>query len=228
MILEITAEVNGGLCGPCKSSRDAENWEKTKEYYRNHPPQSMEEVDQIVSQTESQRQEPLQMYLSRLVMEKSISWNGNFKKREFTENLKKAVLEHQEEPETLAMKFLCLAEPALYVSASLTSGVKKLPRPYREIMAVYQLWGMMTSDGLSSYFENTNQSFDNEVDLGLKLLKKENLVRLVARARHDFKEYDEETANIEAGYEDLIYENLDEFESNFLAPFLIAQATKKK
>ena len=45
--------------------------------------------------------------------------------------------------------------------------LKRIPRPYREMMAVYQAWGMVSSDGFESYVENTNSSFDLEVDRGL-------------------------------------------------------------
>lgn len=58
----------------------------------------------------------------------------------------------------------------VFEKSDLYDGISALPRPFREIVAAHQAWGMISSDGFSNIFEDTDERFDEEVKRGLKLL----------------------------------------------------------
>lgn len=48
--------------------------------------------------------------------------------------------------------------------------IQDIPRPFRELFAVYYAWGAIGSDGIEAYLETTSRNFDDEVDRGLQAL----------------------------------------------------------
>jgi hypothetical protein len=221
MILELTSERNGGLCAPCKLARDQVLREAQRNELRKNPPKTLEEMDFLAPPNDISKM-GLRIFLEELW--RSRSGSANFSKKSFPEMLKKLVDEHAPDGKKVSIEFLQRCEPVLQEASSLINGLKKIPRPYREAMAVYQLWGMITSDGLESYLENTNRKFDCEVELGLKLFNRSDSRGALERARKAFDPLEGLPEGLESQLEDLIYRDLHEFESTLLGPFLI-QAT---
>ena len=223
MILEVTAKYNDGLCAPCKRSFDYEALQAERNEYRKNPPKTQEEIDRIAPDTIENM--GLRIFLEGLLPRKLEP--SKFTKKQFIQALEDIVSEHEPNGEKVCMEFLGLCDPIIHQTDSLIRGLKRLPRPYREAMAVYQLWGMMTSDGIASYLRNTDQKVDAEVDLGLRLLGRTKSVGIVKRARKAFDPMEECIPDdLEGTLEDVLYDDLDEFESNILGAFLIETLTK--
>lgn len=192
------------------------------EFIKN-PPKSLEEIERLAPNDDISKID-LRIFLKGLLMTKLQS--SEFSKKRFIEAMRKTVNEHKQDAAKVSADFLEICDPVLNQTESLRKGLNRLPRPYREVMAVYQLWGMMTSDGIESYLENTDQKVDAEVDLGLKLLGRITSVGVVGRARKSYDPFDGLPADLEKECEDVFYRDLDEFESNILGKFLIETLTK--
>ncbi len=140
--------------------------------------------------------------------------------------MKKIVDEHKQDGEKVSEDFLGLCDPVLHHTESLMQGLNRLPRPYREAMAVYQLWGMMNSDGVESYLANADRKVDAEVDRGLKLFGLVSSVGMVGRTRKAFDLFEGLPDDLEDECEDDFYRDFDEFESRILGRFLIETLAK--
>ncbi len=86
-------------------------------------------------------------------------------------------------PKELARLFLKFYEPIVFEEDELIDGIKKLPRPFRELAAADQAWGMISSDGFNNYVEQNDEAFDEEVRLGLVLLSHEHCIEALLEAR---------------------------------------------
>lgn len=221
MILPVTAKFNAGLCAPCNRTRERDAIEAEREKYRRNPPKTEEEVDKIAPPGSSIGFRIFLMGLLPLKLEPS-----KFTKKNFLTALGEIVSDHQPSGEKVSIEFLGLCDPVLHDGGSLTTGLKRLPRPYREAMAVYQLWGMMTSNGLESYLESTDRAVDAEVDRGLKLFERSDSLGLAANARKKFDPCEGLPDGLEDELEDVLYRDLDSFEEKVLGPFLIQTLTK--
>ena len=222
MILEVTGNRNGGLCTPCKTIRDCVEREAKRDEYRRNPPKTQQEIDLIAPDTVENI--GLRIFLAGLLpraVEPSM-----FTKKRFIQALEDIISEYEPDGAKISQEFLGLCDPILNQSDSLIRGLNRLPRPYREAMAVYQLWGMMTSDGISSYLESTDQKVDSEVDRGLRLFGRPNLLGKVEQARKSFDPMEGIPELLEESIESALYEDLDEFEANILGAFLIRQTMK--
>ncbi len=221
MILEVTAKHNDGLCAPCKRNRDYETLKAERNEYRKNPPKTQNEIDQIAP--DSIENLGLRIFLQGLLPRRLEP--SEFTKRRFVQALKGIVSEHKPDGAKICEEFLGLCDPIIHQTDSLIRGLKRLPRPYREAMAVYQLWGMMTSNGLSSYLENADRNVDSEVDRGLRLFGRTKSLGTVERARKAFDPMEGVPNDLEEKLEELLYNDLEEFEANILGSFLINKLT---
>jgi len=218
MILEATAKYNGGLCAPCKRDSDYEAMQAERAEFRKAPPKSLEEIDRLAPPDDISKL-GLRIFLEGLLGPKLSP--SEFTKKRFVEAMAKIVVEHKQDGAKVSAEFLGLCDPVLHQTESLMLGLNRLPRPYREAMAVYQLWGMMTSDGVESYLQNADKRVDAEVDRGLKLFGRLNSVGIVGRARKEFDPLEGLPDDLGVECEDALYRDLDEFESKILGRFLI-------
>jgi hypothetical protein len=223
MILPNTAQRNNGLCEPCETRRCsvARNVERAE--WRRNPPKCQEEIDRIAPDTIENF--GLRMFLSGLLPKRLNP--ENFTKKNFLEALQEMVEVNKSDGRKMSEEFLALCDPIIFNEDSLIKGIKKLPRPYREAMAVYQLWGMMCSDGITSYLENTDRKYDSEVDLGFRLFGKSHLSKFIERARNAHDPMEGIPDELEKEIEDLLFAELANFEVTLLAPFLSANLAKK-
>lgn len=93
------------------------------------------------------------------------------------------------------------------------------------------VWGMMTSNGISSYLGQTDREVDVEVERGLKLLGRTKSSGLVQRARQAFDPMEGLPDDLEESIEEVLYDDLDRFEAEILGAFLITihhVATKRE
>ena len=217
MILEVTAKHNDGLCAPCKRNRDYEALQAERNEYRKNPPKTQEEIDRIAPDTIENL--GLRIFLQGLLPRRLEP--SEFTKKRFVQALKDIVSEHEPDGAKICEEFLGLCDPIIHQSDSLMRGLKRLPRPYREAIAVYQLWGMMTSDGLSSYLENADRKVDSEIGRGLRLFGRTKSLGTVERARKAFDPMEGVPDDLEETLEEVLYADLDEFEANILGSFLI-------
>jgi hypothetical protein len=222
MILEATAKRNGGLCAPCKRRRDCEAREAQRDEYRKNPPKTQQEINQILPDTIANL--GLKIFLGGLLPRKFDP--AMFTKKRFVQALEDLVSEYDPDGAKISREFLRLCDPIIHQSDSLTRGLKRLPRPYREAMAVYQLWGMMMGDGISSYLESTDRKVDSEVDRGLRLLGRTKSLGKVEQVRSSFDPIEGVPEELEESIERIFYDDLDEFEANILGEFLIKQTKK--
>lgn len=222
LILDATAKRNGGLCAPCKRDLDYEALQAERNAYRKNPPKTQEEIDRIAPDTIEHL--GLRIFLQGLLPRKLDP--SVFTKKHFVQALEAIVSEHEPDGEKISEAFLGLCDPIIHHTDSLIRGLKKLPRPYREAMAVYQLWGMLTSDGISAYLEHTDRKVDVEVDRGLRLLGRSKSLGTVERARKAFDPIEGIPDDLEKTLEEVLYDDLDEFEANILGAFLINKLTK--
>jgi len=209
MILEATARYNGGLCARCKIVRNAAMHERQLQEARSNasPP-------------------PINYRF--------------FSREEFVQGLAKTCLPYDNDPKKLCGEFLAFCDPILQRASHslirtilfgrrrLYSNLKKLPRPFRELMAVYQAWGMLTSDGIEEYVGNTNSKFDQEVDRGLDILCQTKAKGVTRHARHIFSR---NNGQIHKDDDDAIwrafYDAMPNFETEILGLMLIELLTKK-
>ena len=93
-------------------------------------------------------------------------------------------------------------------------------------MAVYQAWGMVTSDGFESYVQNTIARFDLEVERGLALLGQVTAGGVVSAARQEYKSSDEQlSSETDSGLWRDFYDSMPDFESNILGQCLVRELT---
>lgn len=86
-------------------------------------------------------------------------------------------------PADLSGYFLEFYEPTVFGEDELIDGIYKLPRPFRELAAADQAWGMISSDGFENYVEHHDETFDEEVRKGLAWLNREEVFTLLQEAR---------------------------------------------
>lgn len=204
MILHVTAKHNSGLCGRCGITESADRHEREQaEQRRNAPPSS-------------------------------INYNA-FSKRQFVAGLRKCCAPLVDDPEQVSAEFLGFCDPivhrplpipilsVIFFRHSLFLNFRRIPRPYRELLAVYHAWGMVCSDGFESYVMNTNKFFDREVERGLSLLGQTQASGAVAAAREALKlDPDEQLPkDIDDNLWHQFYDSMAEFESAILGKRLI-------
>lgn len=207
LILHVTVKYNDGLCAPCKSSRDyALHQKQQQEGCRNTSPPPIK--------------------------------HSGFTKKEFIQGLAMVCLPHRDEPEKVSEEFLGFCEPILqsrlripllkilFHRRQLYHNLKRIPRPYRDLMAVYQAWGMITSDGFESYVENTIRKFDQEVELGLDFLGQKTAKGVVSDARRVCRKNGGEILKeIDNELWKRFYDSMENFESDVLGKRLIIELT---
>lgn len=203
MILEVTARYNDGLCARCKITRDAAMRERRmQEAQRNAPPA------------------PINYRF--------------FSQEEFVQGLAKTCLPHEHDPKKVCAEFLEFCDPILQRASHslivtilfgrrrLYMNLKKLPRPFRELMATYQAWGMMSSNGIEEYVGNTIAKFDQDVDRGLDILDQGHAKGVVAHARHILSR---NGGHLPKEEDDAIwkafYDSMPNFEAEILGPKLV-------
>ena len=148
---------------------------------------------------------------------------GKFTTDQFIAALKKVVEDQDGDSEKISYEFLGFCEPILFENGvTLLDGLNRIPRPYRELMALYQAWGMVGSDGFECYIYNTNSKFDLEVDRGLKLVGQRNSCGAVSIARNEFlKSKKDLPEDIDDKLWDKFYVPLKGFEFEILGPILM-------
>lgn len=202
-ILEVTAKFNDGMCAPCGLEKQVADRERAKaEARRNAPP-------------------PLIDY-------------SRFSRKDFVEALTLILRQKTDDPSGACSEFLGFCDPILQseprtflgslldIRRGLYPKLKRIPRPFRELMAVYQAWGMVSSDGLESYLEQTTSAFDDEVDSGLALLGHPEVAGLMTEARSVYRSNAGEIPK--ENYDDLwsrFIESLPDFETRILGPELL-------
>ena len=88
----------------------------------------------------------------------------------FAGKVKRAIKRSDGDADEAADEFHGLYEGIVLGNDDMFKGLSKLPRPFRELAAAHQAWGMISSDGFENYVEETDDRFDQEVEAGLKLL----------------------------------------------------------
>ena len=205
LILEVTAKYNDGLCAPCHTTRTAALYRRQQEEARRNAPPP------------------------------PINYSF-FTRKQFVQALANACLPYREDPGKVSGEFLAFCDPVLQRPSILFllnillhrwwlyRNLTRLPRPYRELMAVYQAWGMVSSDGFESYIQSTIPRFDAEVDRGLALLGCETGSGVVSEARQVCRENDGEIPKeIDNEFWKRFYDSMPEFESAILGSRLIAE-----
>lgn len=222
MILEATAERNRGLCAPCDTRRGIDELEAQKQAFRKNPPKSQAEIDQIAPDT--MENFSLRMFLQGLLPPRIDP--DRFTEKDFTQAMKDIVSECGSDKQKLCGEFLGLCD-FIFDPPQLSTGLAKMPRPFREAIAVYQFWGMTTSNGMEAFFDNTqsDQVIDHEVERGLKLLGCGDFIPSFQAARKLFDPSKGIPAKFESELTDRFYQKMADFEINILGPFLIQEST---
>jgi hypothetical protein len=91
-------------------------------------------------------------------------------------------------PEKVFDSFFNLYEQKFFSKNSLYDGLAEFESPFKEIIAAHQAWGMIGSDGFDNYLSQVDESFDEQVRLGLSLLGKADCYRGLIEARKLFKQ----------------------------------------
>ncbi|MGJ8655384.1 MAG: DMP19 family protein [Akkermansiaceae bacterium] len=219
--MPMTASVHDGLCAPCardKAHRELEDQKKLLyQTYCKNPPKIKSDIDDILSKHDTEGNWFEMMLLSLLPPLINYSF---VTKKGFDKAVQTIIASNTDDQEEIAGDFLYLCEPLLFKHDDLFKGLKKIPRPYRELIASYQYWGVISSDGLSSYVSQFTTKFDKEVSRGLLELGLNKTESTVHRARESWSE--EEYSFGELDPDDLESEIFDEaggFES-LLASYL--------
>ena len=207
LILEVTAKHNEGLCSPCKRIRDSALLKRREQEARRHAPKP------------------------------PINYSG-FTKKEFIRALVEICLPHRASPAKVSRVFLGFCDPILHQSSrfplfaiffhrrELYANLKRIPRPYRELIALYQARGMVTSDGFESYVDNTTSRFDREVDRGLALLGQQHVIGVLSKARKACKLNEGELPKaIDDELWKTFCDSMVDFESEFLGKKLMDELT---
>lgn len=163
---------------------------------------------------------------------------AGFTAAEFVEALTRLLRERSGDPAGACEVFLGFCDPILQKQpasffrallqshrSALYRQLKRIPRPYRELMAVYQAWGMVSSDGFKSYVQMTSPEFDKEVDRGVALLGRPEVSGVMAEARSAFQRNN--GVITKAIDEDLwrrLYDAMPDFEARILGPELLRGA----
>jgi len=88
-------------------------------------------------------------------------------------------------------------------------------------MAVYQAWGMISSDGFGYYASETNSRFDSEVDAGLRFLERAQAVGVLGKARTALElSSKQDCEQIEDSVWADFHDALPDFENSILGPAL--------
>lgn len=131
-----------------------------------------------------------------------------------------------------SLKFLEYCEPIfnqLMLSAIFGGGkslmykkIKGIPRPFRELIAAYQAWGMIMSDGFECYACDTCERFDEEVDIGLIAMSCKQAVGLMSASR---KSYERNGEHLPKDVDEKIWvhfhDEMPNFESKIIGPELL-------
>lgn len=103
--------------------------------------------------------------------------------REFEAQLRKSCDIESDDAEAVGDAFHGLYEGPVLGGGNLYEGLMILPRPYRELAAAHQAWGIIVSDGFANYVQATDARFDPEVESGLKLTGHEDCYAAIPEAR---------------------------------------------
>ena len=126
------------------------------------------------------------------------------------------------DPEETSSEFLGFCEPIIFGDFDLSEGIARLPAPFDSFMYVYQAWGLIGSDGFECYLDETDHSFDEEVDKGLKLFGCRRPQGVLKKTRFFLRLFGSRTGMlpkfIERFYWKRFYSPLEEFERDFLGP----------
>ena len=203
-ILEITADLNNGYCAVCDRELSHQKMEQQQRdlymIYSKDPPKTKSDIQRILNQHETEGnwfKAMLNSLLPKLV-------NYSFPTKKGFDKAIQTIVDG--DMVDVSGDFLYLCEPLLFKYENLYRGLKKIPRPYRELIASYQYWGVVSSDGLSSYLSTFDTKFDDEVSKGLLLLDLRLTESTLQRARECYSEAEYE-------FNDL---NTDELESEIL------------
>lgn len=109
----------------------------------------------------------------------------------FTNAVERVVKGSGGDAEEAAGEFHGLYEGIVLDEDDMFAGLSKLPRPYRELAAAHQAWGIISSDGFENYVEETDSRFDKEVEAGLKLLGLSECMKPLLEARQLLETGDE-------------------------------------
>ncbi len=222
MILHQTAERCEGRCAICERDWEQAKFRKEqdtiKRIYFESPPKNKEDIKHILNKHETEGNW-FEMFLLGL-LPKLINYN-DFTEADFQIAVKTIAKRNQTNLEELSEDFLYLCEPLIFNFDSLYKGLKLIPRPYRELNAAYQFWGIMSGDGISSYIEQVSKKFDKETIKGFELMGLHDSALVVKASRKSWnkKEYDFEEG-VEDALEDRVYTEAEDFEKQ-LAKFLI-------
>lgn len=161
-ILQATSLRNNGLCEPCAIKR------------------------RVAERKNIKQSASLEMDYNLLPI-KGISENG------FIKNLFLFSEPTLMNPLSVARRFLEYCEPILQQSdfsglfnttESLAYRlIQEIPRPFRELMALYQAWGIIQSDDYVTYASYACEKFDSEVDNGLIVIENSQCVGVLTEAR---------------------------------------------
>lgn len=214
MVLQDVAEKCYGRCALCERSYFQAEFEEErsilKERYRSSPPKNKKEIEVILSENETEG-DWFEMYLLSL-LPKLIDYT-KFKSSDFDEAVKTLAERNRDDLVELSGDFLYLCEPLLFRYDKLHKGLKKIPRPYRELVAAFQFWGIMCGDGISCYIDQTTKSFDLEVMKGFNTLGLNESAKAVKESRRLWNRwiYGYEDG-IEDVLENIVYEEADGFD----------------
>ena len=241
MILPLTAKYNHGHCPRCSSDIERREREKIEAFYRKNPPKSQAEIDEIAPLGDLDKL-LLRMFLGGLLAPKISA--DEFSELRLVSELRKSISKDGHSPATVADDFHSLTDDVIASGRSHFHGLKKIPRPFRELRAVLELWGTVQSDGLWNYLEGYDPKMDDEVASGLKLLGLDSCVEAIWKARERYMAEERriwkmtkkalqsflKSARSADGqklekefeeHEDVLYRELDDFAGRLLGPFLI-------
>lgn len=250
MILPVTAKYNHGHCPKCSVDIERREREKTEEFYRKNPPRSRAEIEEIAPTGDLDKMW-LSMFLSGLLNPKIPA--NEFSESRLLSELRKSISKDGNSPADVAGDFHSLTDDVIDAGRTHFHGLKRIPRPFRELRAVLELWGTLRSNGICNYLEGYDSKMDDEVACGLKLLGLDSCAHAIRIARERYvsgecgimkktartlrgmlRSYLESTRNAEAQklnqalteQEDFLYRELDDFDGRLLGPFLIRHITK--
>lgn len=239
MILPVTAKHNQGHCPKCSSKIEDIEQEKIKQYYLQNPPKSRAEVAAITADFGYDKIW-LTIFLEDLVSPK-------INPKEFTEQklrseLRKSIASNDGDPAAVVMDFHSLTDDVMAYKNHSLQALMLIPSPFRELRAVYQLWGILSSDGIQNYFDDYGPDFDEIVVRGMKLIGLDSAIQTLANARAKMEAA--EKPEVQGGTlrqiiraikkskspsenpdyseeEDKLFDDFDNFVNRLLGPYLI-------
>ena len=187
-----------------------ERRQKLLDYYRKNPPHTKADIDAILAKHELDK-EWLDMALCALLPD-LINYN-RFTKSDFEGAIRTIIEREGDDSAAVAGEFLFFCEPFFERHTDYYKGLKKIPKPYKEILAAYHFWGVISSDGLISYCDNYSKNFDAIASEGLLLLNFPKSASFLETARNSWSPKDYHFGNLDIDdIEDQILDECDEFE----------------